>query len=121
MSDQCRHCQSVGKWEECQATACFQHENWYAEQFRTRIAELEVLLREMTESHDFWKREWRLMESAEKAAEEEITKLRGTLGKVAPMVCEYLCPSVKKTGTEWTHVDICMKINALLLEVTWKE
>lgn len=46
MSDQCRHCQAVGKWEECQATACFQHENWYAEQFRTRITELEVRLKE---------------------------------------------------------------------------
>jgi hypothetical protein len=38
MSDQCRHCKAVGKWEECQATECFQHENWHAEQSRERIA-----------------------------------------------------------------------------------
>lgn len=41
---------------------------------------------------------------------EEIEVLKGLLLESADLICEYLCPSVKKTGTEWTHVDLCIRI-----------
>lgn len=39
------------------------------------LAALEAAVREITESRDEWKRQWRLMEAAEKKAEEEIAAL----------------------------------------------
>lgn len=30
------------------------------------------------------------------------------------VVCSALCPSVKKEGEEWTHVDLCQNLSLLI-------
>lgn len=40
--------------------------------------------------------------------------LVAALQLAAPHVCSLLCPSVKKTGTEWTHSTTCAAITAAL-------
>lgn len=35
---------------------------------------------------------------------------------VADDVCSWLCPSVKKTGTEWTHVEKCVNLRAAIAQ-----
>jgi len=42
--------------------------------------------------------------------QKQVAMLAGLLSEVAPIVCGTLCPSVKKTGTEWPHVDLCQRI-----------
>lgn len=41
-------------------------------------------------------------------------ELLEALKLAAPHVCSVLCPSTKKTGTEWTHVETCKAITAAL-------
>jgi hypothetical protein len=39
--------------------------------------------------------------------EDERSVLLALLVKAQPIVCSLSCPSVKRTGEEWTHSDIC--------------
>lgn len=39
---------------------------------------------------------------------------------VADDVCSHLCPSVKKTGAEWTHVEKCVKLRAAVTGLSGK-
>ena len=41
-------------------------------------------------------------------------KLAGLLKEAHEDVCGARCPSVKKDGEEWTHVDLCTRIDAAL-------
>jgi hypothetical protein len=41
-------------------------------------------------------------------------ELKEALKLAAPHVCSNLCPSVKRTGEEWTHVETCQAITAAL-------
>ncbi len=33
------------------------------------------------------------------------------------VVCSAECPSVKKEGEEWTHVDLCRNLSLLIAEI----
>lgn len=46
--------------------------------------------------------------------EAERARLATALELAAPFVCSHSCPSVKKTGTEWTHSEICHTVTAAL-------
>jgi hypothetical protein len=41
-------------------------------------------------------------------------ELKDALKLAAPHVCSYLCPSVKRTGEEWTHTETCQAITTAL-------
>ena len=41
MTDQCKHCELRGNYNECIKTECFHHENWINKQRIHRIRELE--------------------------------------------------------------------------------
>ena len=62
MSDQCKHCEYRGNFKDCAAADCFKHEDWIAEQHRTRYSKLQAeatLLREALNKHqknfEYWK------------------------------------------------------------------
>jgi hypothetical protein len=44
----------------------------------------------------------------------ESAKYREALEEAAPFVCSAMCPSSKRTGTEWTHATICRRVQAAL-------
>lgn len=44
----------------------------------------------------------------------ERNELKDALQMAAPHVCSNLCPSVKRTGEEWTHTETCQAITAAL-------
>lgn len=46
--------------------------------------------------------------------DDEIERLREALELAAPVACGAFCPSVKKTGEEWTHSPECEAIRAAL-------
>lgn len=47
--------------------------------------------------------------------------LEQALRSAAPHVCSARCPSVKRTGTEWSHVEQCKAISAALALVNKPE
>lgn len=48
----------------------------------------------------------------------ERDRMREVLEAAAPVVCSYCCPTVKKTGDEWLHADLCRHVNAALSPAT---
>lgn len=44
----------------------------------------------------------------------ERNELKAALRLAAPHVCSLLCPSTKRTGDEWTHVELCKAISAAI-------
>jgi hypothetical protein len=44
----------------------------------------------------------------------EIDELRKLLSDAAPFICSNLCPSVKRAGAEWIHVDLCKRITNVI-------
>lgn len=44
-----------------------------------------------------------------------VNELKEALKLAAPHVCSNLCPSVKRTGEEWTHTETCQTISAALI------
>ena len=56
-------------------------------------------------------REWRRKYFAEKV---DHAMTHNALAAVSEDVCGLLCPSVKKTGEEWSHVPKCQAISAAL-------
>lgn len=83
MSDQCLKCNHFNRPDMCVGTDCLIKESWYCLYLMQRntaaLADKEAAVREMTESRDEWRREWRLMEAAEKKAEEQIANLKDEL------------------------------------------
>ena len=45
---------------------------------------------------------------------EEHRRLKELLKLAHEQFCSTLCPSVKKTGTDWTHVTLCLDMTAAL-------
>jgi len=44
----------------------------------------------------------------------KISSLVEILKEVAPIICSFVCPSVKKTDEDWIHAEICKKITDVL-------
>jgi hypothetical protein len=49
-----------------------------------------------------------------KVKQRKCDKLEKLLQKVAPIICSYLCPCVKKDGEVWTHGELCKEIQIAL-------
>jgi len=42
----------------------------------------------------------------------EIRALRALIAEAQDNICAAYCPSVKRTGEEWPHVDLCKRLKA---------
>ncbi len=44
---------------------------------------------------------------------EEIHILKTVIREANPHVCSFLCPSIRTAGTEWTHTEVCRRLERL--------